>query len=54
MRYDCGHKALNMVIKLVGVEYNGRLHRAVKLSDSFGKATGHPDEVALCKGVLGI
>ena len=51
---DCGHKALNMVIKLVGVEYNGRLHRAVKLSDAFGKATGHPDEVALCKGVLGV
>lgn len=51
---DCGHKALNMVIKLVEVIYNGRVHRAVKLGDGTGKATGHPDEVGLCKGVLGI
>lgn len=51
---DVGHKPLNMVIKLVGVQYQGRHHPAVKLSDTPGKATGDPAEVALCKGVLGL
>lgn len=45
-----GRIPLNMVIKLV--ECDGR--PAVKLSDSPGKMTGTPEEIVICKQVLGL
>jgi nicotinate phosphoribosyltransferase len=52
---DCGYTPLNMVIKLAQVTLNGaRTVNCVKLSDSPGKYTGDPQEVALCKSMLGL
>ncbi|KKM18806.1 hypothetical protein LCGC14_1661950 [marine sediment metagenome] len=51
---SCGHTPLNMVIKMVGVEYKGRYYPTVKLSDVPGKETGDPKEIELCKRILGI
>ncbi len=53
---DVGAKPLNMVIKLTQVKFNKELKYlyAVKLSDVPGKNTGNPEEIELCKKVLGI
>jgi len=51
---DCGHKALNMVVKLVKVKFRGHEINTVKLSDVPGKHTGDRGEIALCKGIYGI
>lgn len=51
---DCGHNPLNMVIKLTGVNYQGRYHPAIKLSDAPGKETGNSKEIARCKQILDI
>lgn len=53
---DVGAKPLNMVIKLTQVKYNKQLkyQYAVKLSDVAGKNTGNPQEIELCKKVLGL
>lgn len=47
---DCGHKPLNMVIKMVKCNDVD----VVKLSDSPGKYTGKPEAIETCKRVLGI
>lgn len=53
---DVGVKPLNMVIKLTQVKFSKNLKYlyAVKLSDVPGKNTGNPEEIELCKKVLGI
>jgi len=51
---DCGHKALNMVIKLVEVKFRNHRINTVKLSDVPGKNTGDPNEIALCKSIYGL
>ncbi|MBT6047715.1 MAG: nicotinate phosphoribosyltransferase [Candidatus Scalindua sp.] len=43
---------LNMVIKINAVKLNDVWEPAIKLSDSPGKHTGDPDEIALCKQIL--
>lgn len=53
---DVGHAPLNMVIKLVGIARSSdkKMIPAIKLSDVPGKHTGDPNEIALCKGLLGL
>ena len=51
---DCGVEPLNMVIKLTGVKINNKIVSTVKLSDDPGKHTGDPNEINLCKKVLGV
>jgi len=53
---DVGHKPLNIVCKLVASapDETSPLVPCVKLSDVPGKHTGDPEEIALCKRVLGI
>lgn len=53
---DVGVKPLNMVIKLFGCRPKGFsvFLPTVKLSDTEGKHTGDPDEIALCLGILRI
>ena len=52
---NVGFKPLNMVIKLDSVVLkDGRIRRAVKLSDQPGKETGDPKEIAIAKNRLGI
>ena len=52
---DCGHKPLNMVIKLMEIaDLNEKAIPCIKLSDSVGKYTGDTDEVQLCRQVLRI
>jgi nicotinate phosphoribosyltransferase len=47
---DCGHKPLNMVIKLTA--FGGK--PVVKLSDDKGKHTGNPETIEKIKNELGI
>jgi nicotinate phosphoribosyltransferase len=49
---DCGHKPLNMVIKLSGVKVGGKWKGAVKLSDDAGKYTGMPKDIERVKKTL--
>lgn len=51
---DCGHTPLNMVIKLVEVEYGGQKIKTVKLSDVPGKETGDREEIEICKKIYGL
>ncbi len=52
---DVGVEPLNMVIKMTGFKPHGRgWKNVIKLSDSPGKHTGDPDEVKLCKRILGV
>lgn len=51
---DVGVTPRNIVIKLSDVFINDKWNPIVKLSDSSGKHTGHPDEVKLCKQILRI
>lgn len=50
MTNDCGHKPLNMVIKVV--RCNGVA--TVKLSDVMGKNTGDADEIKVCQHIVGV
>ena len=47
---DCGHKPLNMVIKLISADDKG----VVKLSDVQGKYTGRQEDIEATKIILGI
>jgi nicotinate phosphoribosyltransferase len=51
---DLGISALNMVIKMVAVNFDGTWVNTVKLSDNPGKHTGNIDTVNLCKQTLNI
>lgn len=51
---DCGHKPLNMVIKLVAIDFGEGLEDVVKLSDDEGKYTGNTDRIKSVKEELGI
>ena len=53
---DVGVKPLNIVIKITGVKSGAtdNYHPAVKLSDDPGKNTGDPEEIELCRKILGI
>jgi len=51
---DVGVPALNMVIKMVAVNFDGTWVNTVKLSDNPGKHTGNIDTVNLCKQTLNI
>ncbi len=53
---DCGHKPLNMVIKLTGADFGfgDGLRPVVKLSDDEGKHTGDPVKVKQIKEELGL
>lgn len=53
---DTGIKPLNIVIKLTQVKPHTKTNflHAVKLSDVSGKNTGNPEEIELCKQILGI
>jgi nicotinate phosphoribosyltransferase len=42
---DCGHKPLNMVIKLKTIDFGDGPKEVVKISDEHGKYTGHPDAI---------
>jgi len=50
---DCGHKALNIVVKIISIDFGEGARDVVKLSDESGKHTGHPDAIALAKKTLG-
>jgi nicotinate phosphoribosyltransferase len=51
---DVGVKPLNIVIKLVGLDFGHGWVNTVKLSDSSTKHTGNVDEIDLCLRTLGI
>lgn len=51
---DCGHKPLNMVVKLVSVDFGEGFKSVVKLSDDHGKYTGDPAKIETVKKELGI
>lgn len=51
---DCGHKPLNIVIKLVAIDFGDGLKAVVKLSDDVGKNTGDPEAIEKVKNELGI
>jgi nicotinate phosphoribosyltransferase len=53
---DVGVKPLNIVIKITSVKSKAgdNFHAAVKLSDDHGKNTGNPEEIELCRKILGI
>jgi nicotinate phosphoribosyltransferase len=51
---DCGHKPLNMVIKLVAIDFGDGLKTVVKLSDDKGKHTGDCEKIAEIKKELGL
>lgn len=51
---DVGVKPLNIVIKLVACNFDGRWIDTVKLSDDKGKNTGNSNVVSLCKQILGL
>ncbi len=51
---DCGHKPLNMVIKLVAIDFGSGLKTVVKLSDDKGKHTGDGEKITEIKKELGI
>jgi len=51
---DCGHKPLNMVIKLVAIDFGSGLKTVVKLSDDKGKHTGDNDKIESVKKELGL
>lgn len=51
---DVGVKPLNIVIKLVGLDFGHGWVNTVKLSDSSSKHTGDVDEIDLCLRTLGI
>ena len=51
---DCGHLPLNMVIKLISVNFGNGWFDVVKLSDEQGKYTGTPEAIAKAKEVLDI
>lgn len=51
---DVGHKPLNIVIKLSGANFGNGMIPVVKLSDTNGKYTGHPDAIANAKQELNI
>ncbi len=53
---DVGVQPLNIVIKITGSKpgESGNFHPVVKLSDDFDKNTGDPEEIRLCKRVLGL
>ncbi|MFZ0280728.1 MAG: nicotinate phosphoribosyltransferase [Bacteroidales bacterium] len=52
---DVGVQPLNIVIKITGSKpgESGKFHPVVKLSDDFEKNTGDPEEIRLCKRILG-
>lgn len=51
---DCGHKPLNIVVKIISIDFGEGPQNVVKLSDESGKHTGHPEAIALAKKTLGI
>lgn len=51
---DCGHKPLNMVIKLTDIDFGDGMVPVVKLSDDAGKHTGLPEKIASIKTELGL
>jgi nicotinate phosphoribosyltransferase len=51
---DVGVKPLNIVIKLVGCNFNNEWVKTIKLSDDVKKHTGDEDIIKLCKNTLGI
>ncbi len=51
---DCGHKPLNMVIKLSNIDFGKGPQPVVKLSDDKGKHTGNPETIDAVKRELGI
>ena len=51
---DCGHKPLNMVIKLVAIDFGSGLKTVVKLSDDKGKHTGDCEKIEEIKKELGL
>jgi nicotinate phosphoribosyltransferase len=51
---DCGHKPLNMVIKLIAINFGDGLKTVVKLSDDEGKHTGDNEKIEAIKKELGI
>jgi nicotinate phosphoribosyltransferase len=53
---DTGTSPLNIVIKMseAKISHGEHFHPAIKLSDDPGKYTGDPDEINLCKKILGI
>jgi nicotinate phosphoribosyltransferase len=51
---DCGHKPLNMVIKLTEADFGDGFKHAVKLSDDVGKHTGDLETINKIKGELNV
>jgi nicotinate phosphoribosyltransferase len=51
---DCGHKPLNMVIKLAAIDFGEGFKTVVKLSDDHGKYTGDVLKIESVKKELGI
>jgi nicotinate phosphoribosyltransferase len=51
---DCGHKALNIVIKLAAADFGDGMVDVVKLSDIIGKYTGLKTVICVVKEQLGI
>jgi len=51
---DCGHKPLNMVIKLTAIDFGDGFKPVVKLSDDEGKHTGNPERIEEVKKELQI
>lgn len=51
---DCGHKPLNMVIKLVSIDFGDGMKSVIKLSDDKGKHTGDADKIRAIKKELGV
>jgi nicotinate phosphoribosyltransferase len=51
---DCGHKPLNMVIKLIAINFGDGLKTVVKLSDDEGKHTGDNEKLEAVKKELGL
>lgn len=51
---DCGHKPLNMVIKLVSIDFGDGMKSVIKLSDDKGKHTGDADKIRAIKKELGL
>lgn len=51
---DCGHKPLNMVIKLVNIDFGKGMQPVIKLSDDKGKHTGDDETIKAIKQELGL
>jgi nicotinate phosphoribosyltransferase len=49
---DCGHKPLNIVVKLIEADFGDGMRPVVKLSDTNGKYTGEPMAISATKAEL--